>query len=132
MNKGLVFDGKNFDVKTWNDGDSYEFLRENVDGYIEHLNVPKLDERKIDIWLNEEGKLIGLEPTIMLSSDGELVDYIVGPVVFTRYSDDGETLSLADGDVDYIKNLLSHYCIVSYTDSHGKNHYNETFPCLEV
>ena len=130
MNKGLVFDGKNFDVKTWNDGESYEFLRNNVDGYIEHLNVPVLDERNIDIWLNEEGKLIGLEPTIVLTNDGRMVDVVVGTVVFTRYDDEGATLSLTDGDVDYIKKALAKKVILSYKGDDGS--HLVTLPRLEV
>lgn len=101
MNYALVYNVKDgFHVKNYTD--SYEFIRTEVDGWIEHINLPVFDERHIDVWLNEEGKILGLEPTIALFNKKDLVDVVVGTIVFTRYNDDGETLPLSTEDIAYI------------------------------
>ena len=58
----------------------YEALKDAVGGMIE-VTYP-FDE-EVGIILNEEGKLIGLEPDrAMRTNDGEVYDIYVGPFLF--------------------------------------------------
>jgi len=52
----------------------------------------------IDVWFNEEGKLIGLPPNLVLRMPGsrEIWDVVMGPVFFTTHDDEGDTCSLPD------------------------------------
>lgn len=81
--------------------DSYNFLRDTVEGYIERVPLDSLGE--IDMWCNEEGKLIGLDPSIVLMHKNRAYDVVVGNVVFTRHDGEGETISLTDKDIEFIK-----------------------------
>lgn len=78
-------------------GGSYEVLSGAVGGYIECVSV----KDDLDMWVNEEGKLIGLP----LNPIGTRVwrevygptDVIAGDIIFTGGVDDeGETLGLSD------------------------------------
>ena len=48
----------------------------------------------IDIWFNEEGKLMQLEPNLGLVCRGRLFDVLVGTAFFTTHDEDGGTTSL--------------------------------------
>lgn len=74
------------------EGDIGEALRALVGGWLEC--VPLWDGVH-DIWLNEEGKLLGLEPNRMVraSSDGAAWD-IVGTLVVAAHNEQGDTTSL--------------------------------------
>jgi hypothetical protein len=84
--------------------DGLKGLQNIVGGYVECLRVIDADEVAggLDAWINEEGKLIGLERNdlaaiVYLSLGGglRLGDYIAGPVAFTGGVDaDGETLGI--------------------------------------
>lgn len=104
--KAMIFDGKRLkevDYKT----DSYDFISTNVGGYIERIPIRDLDSRNIDMWCNEDGKFTDLQTSIVLAHDGKAYDFVVGNVVFTK-NDDGETTSLTDDDVKFIKNKFDH------------------------
>ena len=93
--------------------DSYEMLRKNVNGYIERVSwFPMFEERNIDLWINEEGKLLKLIPTLAIIEKNKLVDILVGNIVFTRH-DEEETTPLKEEDFDYIKSFIQSY-IVSF------------------
>jgi len=49
--------------------------------------------RLVDIWFNEEGKLIGLAENLNLVCEGRLFDILVGTAFFASHDDEGETLS---------------------------------------
>lgn len=51
-------------------------------------------ENGIDIYLNEEGKLMGLSPNLKLFHNGHLYDVLVGTVFFSKINDEGEAISL--------------------------------------
>ena len=106
MNKAMIFDGRGLTIEEY-DGDSLEFLQKSVGGYIERIPLRSLDNKKIDMWCNENGKLIGLPLTLMLFYQGKILDGIVGNVVFTKTNDDGDTISLTEKDIKYIKKLFS-------------------------
>lgn len=83
--------------------DSYEYIRDTVRGMIEHVPLNSLDKNCIDMWCNDEGKLIGLEPSIVLSHKGKPYDCVVGNVVFSRHNRGGDTVSLTDDDIKLIR-----------------------------
>ena len=59
------------------------------------------------MWCNEEGKFDNdLEPTMALTCDGKIYDYLVGNLVFTRTDGKGNTTTLTDDDVKYITSLI--------------------------
>lgn len=99
--KALVYDGTFLVEKEFDKKNSYEFLRNAVGGYIEHIPMESLGS--IDMWCNEEGKLLGLEPTIVLKYEGKEYDFVCGSVVFTRHDGRGGTIGLKKEDIDFIE-----------------------------
>ncbi|MCR5837166.1 MAG: DUF3846 domain-containing protein [Lachnospiraceae bacterium] len=88
-------------------GDELEDLQGEVDGYIQTTYFgEKLAERKISLIFNEDGKMIGLPPTIALVEDGELIDVIVGNVVICS-SDATSFGSINESQKDFIKKELA-------------------------
>ena len=79
---------------------SLKVLQSAVDGWIEAVDLS--DE--MTMWVNEEGKLIGLirndMATKMFREVFGNVDVIMGDVVFTGGADDeGETVGLTDAQI---------------------------------
>lgn len=71
---------------------SFEAMRAIVGGYLECLPIWS----GYDVWINEEGKLLGLEPNRLLATgrcDGSAWD-VVG-TLFVADNEDGETVSLS-------------------------------------
>lgn len=104
--KALIIpvDGKPREV-AFDRGASYEVLRNAVGGYIECVALSDT----LDMWVNEDGKLISLPINSTATFLWTLVygptDVIVGDVIFTGGVDDeGETLGLSD---DQIERLLA-------------------------
>lgn len=86
-----------------------EELQNIVDGYIEYPYLEKLYEKGISIIVNEEGKLMDLEPSIALNHKGQMIDYYCGNVIFvgTKETEDGnENDSLTDEQIDFIKKYV--------------------------
>jgi Domain of unknown function (DUF3846) len=94
------------EVAEFDNSTCYEVLSGAVEGLIEC--VPLLDQ-KTDLWVNEEGKLNGLDQneiaTKLWVDNYGYTDVIVGNVVVTGGTDDeGYTLGLTDEQVDYYLN----------------------------
>lgn len=71
-------------------------------GYLEYINLGY----NLCMLINEEGRLKYLKPNI------EVYDMnIVGTVLFSKYDDEGELISLTDNDVECIMNLLKYKII---------------------
>ena len=69
-----------------------------VGGLIEHISYPKLNG--VDIWCNEEGKLLNLEPNIHMP---EYQDDIVGTIFISACNIiNGETISVPSKHIDFI------------------------------
>jgi len=89
------------EVKEFTVGDSYNMLREAVGGYIECVHLRSLG---VDMWCNEEGKLIGLPlnelATELFFQEFNAVDLMVGDVIFTTCDDEGETQGLSQEQID--------------------------------
>lgn len=86
-----------------------ETLQRIVGGYIE---IPYLSERfadeGIDVVINEEGKIIGLEPQIVLFNkrNNRLLDIVVGNCVFVSHDEEGNTIGLNQKQIDVVKEEL--------------------------
>lgn len=78
-----------------------------VGGFIELLPLSILDENYIQAFVNEEGKLIGLDPTALLTAKGNVCDLVAGNIMFVGYDDEGETVGLEDEQIDLINALFS-------------------------
>ena len=100
-----VIDGKKYE-------DTLSMLQKNVGGFIDLLYLgEELAERDIDAYVNDEGKLIGLEPNFVrqfVKKDGDsLYDIVQGNVVFSKVDQsDGKTYPLDDDDIEFIKNYM--------------------------
>jgi hypothetical protein len=85
----------------------YETLSTAVNGMIELVSISK----DIDMWLNEEGKLIGLEPnviaTMLFYKAFSKFDLVMGNVIITGGSDDeGKTIGLSNESIIDIMTML--------------------------
>jgi len=85
----------------------YDTLYEAVNGLVELVSI----NEDIDMWLNEEGKVNGLEPNIIASLLYNKVfpnfDVIMGDVVITGGADDeGNTVGLSDQSIQDVMALI--------------------------
>lgn len=86
---------------------SYDFLFESVNGLVQLVSLNK----DVDMWLNEEGKVNGLQTNMLATLLWNKVfpnpDIIMGDVVITGGVDEeGNSLGLKDGDILDIMALL--------------------------
>ena len=88
--------GENPEVKEYQKI-KYEDLKEAVGGWIEAVSL----DNGVTLWVNEEGKLIGLKNNFVLGNMS-----IEGDVIFTSVDDEGETTGLTDDQIDYVKSLF--------------------------
>ena len=86
-----------------------EALQSIVGGWIEipYLSS-KLSKEGIDVVINEEGKLIGLEPQIVVLKKGinRPLEVVVGNCVFVSHNEEGETIGLTDKQIRIVENEL--------------------------
>jgi Domain of unknown function (DUF3846) len=89
-------------VVEFNNETSYSVLSGAVGGYIQPVWLPS---RKVEMWVHEEGKLIGLEQnpygTALWVEAYGLTDVVVGDIILTGGTDhNGYTLGLKQAQVD--------------------------------
>ena len=77
-------------------------MQDLVGGYIELVQT----EEGFNVWCNEEGKLIGLEPNFYLTVDRR--DYMAGQVFVCLDDGEGEISSINKQQADY---FLYHYVV---------------------
>jgi hypothetical protein len=86
-------------------GQSYDMLREAVGGLFQPVALPS---KKVDMWVNEEGKFmehlfqnpIG---TALWAEDYGLTDVIIGDIIITGGADEeGDTIGLNDTELSEI------------------------------
>jgi hypothetical protein len=101
----------NKELVDFEEGTFLNIAQKAVGGWIQVVPLPTKD---IDLYLNEEGKLNGLDQnpiaTALWSEDYGLTDYIVGDVIITGgYNENGETVGLADTQIsalmDYTRTI---------------------------
>ena len=92
-----------------------ESLQKIVGGWIE---IPYLSQRfaeeTIDVIINEEGKLIGLEPQIAVvkKDNNKILDLVVGNCIFASHDEEGDTIGLNDKQIEIIKEELRYEAMV--------------------
>ena len=93
-------------AKSFEIGESYQMISDGVGGWIElvHLNAG------IDMWVNENGIAENLpyNPTataIYWSHFGFMSGTIFGDVVFTNSNDEGDTIGLTVGQLEYLNEI---------------------------
>jgi len=96
------------EIRTFTVGDSYELLKDAVGGWVEHAYLSSLG---VDLWLNEEGKMLGLErneiATLLFQNEFGPFDSIRGNVIFTGGTDaEGETLGLTEEQIKELMQLF--------------------------
>lgn len=95
-------------------------LQAIVGGNIEIPYISKeLAEMGIDMIINEEGKLEDLRTSIVIVDEetDEILDTIKGNVIFASHDEDGETVSLNDEQLDYLRKNI--YNNVAYSIGEG-------------
>lgn len=85
---------------------TYEMLRDEIGGTIDVCMIDGV----LDIWVDDEGMLKGLSPTILIkrSKKPELTDYdtlLVGPAVFASHNSSGDTISLTEEAIEIINQM---------------------------
>ena len=102
-----------------------EDLQKIVDGYIE---VPflsyKFSNNKIDIIINEEGKLIqGMNPEIAIVDEdsGKILDIVYGNCIFASHNDEGDTIELNNKQKAIVEKELSTIAVL--TNPNTFKHY---------
>lgn len=102
--KALTFDGITLKEVNITTEDPYDFVRDWVGGYIE--NIPMLSLSGLDMWCNEEGKLIGLMPTMALTYKGELYDVVCGNACILGHDSEGNMTGLSDENIERVKKVF--------------------------
>lgn len=91
-------------VEEFQAGKSYDFLSKTVGGFVEVVSLYDKPGSP-DLWLNEEGKLKGLDQnpvaTALWVDMYDLTDVICGDVVITNTDAEGETIGLTDEQIEY-------------------------------
>jgi hypothetical protein len=107
--------GNQLDVKEIVTDDSYKMLSDAVGGYIEALTLGVVEgERRVTVWLNEEGKLNNLPPNFALVEGENIYDIVMGDIIITSTDDEGETVGLTDKEIEFVRerfnfNLFGRY-----------------------
>lgn len=117
----ILFNGKTLTPMTIDSG--YKALQALVDGLISMPFLGTTIEKEgIDMIINDEGKLLELPPSLLILQDvnsdnheENIVELLAGNVVFARHTEDGETISVRDGDLELIKSKLV-YSGLEYLD----------------
>lgn len=86
---------------------SLEQMQEIVGGLIEPVYIQLFAERNIDIWVNEEGKILNLQPSCFVTNGKETVDILVGNILFTKSDNDGGTTPLTNDDIQFIQDNMT-------------------------
>lgn len=87
----------------------YEEIHNGVNGYIErYIPNKEFSDNHIDIWIDEEGKLKGLQPNIaVLGENNEIIEMLVGDAIFTSLNEEtGESLPLTEEQIQIIERSL--------------------------
>ena len=93
-------------VEKFEIGDSYQMLKQNVNGWLECVRLDK----NIDMWVNENGIAENLDynataTAIYWTSFGFMSGQIFGNVVFTSSNDEGDTIGLTKTQGDYLREI---------------------------
>lgn len=91
-----------------------KYMQEVVGGWIEMPYLSEaLDSRKIDIVINEEGKLMELEPNILVMNKAEILDVVVGDILFVANDGEGKTIGLNDTQIEDLKHAFRYNEVIT-------------------
>ena len=91
-----------------------KYMQEVVGGWIEMPYLSEaLDSRKIDIVINEEGKLMELEPNILVMNRAEILDVVVGDILFVANDGEGKTIGLNDTQIEDLKHAFKYNEVIT-------------------
>ncbi|MDO4501387.1 MAG: DUF3846 domain-containing protein [Erysipelotrichaceae bacterium] len=86
--------------------ESLESLQSFVGGYIEMIQLT--EDEDVDIVINEEGKLLGLDANRILMRNGQIVDVLVGDLIVVGANPNtGETVSVPEHKIPFFMDMFS-------------------------
>lgn len=126
MNKILKLNAETLqleEIKVNNNIVTCEELHNAIGGNFEHINFNEnFIKNRIDIWVDEEGKLKDLKPSIALINQGkQIVDVLAGDVIFTSTDELGNTLSLHDNQIKIIKEEIKYTCMLAIQNNNDSD-----------
>lgn len=85
-----------------------EYMQSVVDGLIE---IPYLSEYLyklgVDIVINEEGKINGLDPNMLVFNNKmEIADVLMGDILFASSNDDGKSIGLSNEQIEGVMKIF--------------------------
>ena len=101
-----------------------EDMQEIVNGRIE---IPYISEelykKKIDMVVNEEGKIANLENSLfILDKNNKILDIIAGSILFCGVDEEGASIGLTDEQIKFIKESINEHSKVNI-NGEIKNYY---------
>jgi hypothetical protein len=97
------------EVREFVKDDSYELIRNAVEGWIECVHLNSLG---VDMWVNEEGKIYNLDAnefgTFLYSREFGVLDMICGNIIFTVPTPSGDTVGLSSSQIEKLTELLGY------------------------
>lgn len=97
-------------------GETYDLIKSVIEGCFDVVRVGVLEENNIDIFVDDEGKLLELDPNILIldRDTEEMVDYIAGDVIFLSYDNEGNSIGLTEKQLEILdKEVFDEACILT-------------------
>jgi hypothetical protein len=108
LNENLHFE----EIETKSKEVRYYELKNAIGGYFERVTFNnKLQEAKVNVFVDEEGKIKNLPITVVVFDKGKIVETLVGPLVFTG-ANDPNMPSITDEQIAVVKDVLSEIAIL--------------------
>jgi hypothetical protein len=91
-------------------------LQNEVGGSIDIPFISEtLNEQGIDVVIDDEGKIKQKPITVaIIDTEGKMIEVIAGPVLFTSHDSDGNTIGLADSQLEYLQSLFERMLITPF------------------
>lgn len=115
----------------YDEHNSLKFLQKAVKGSIEHLSLDsELYKYGIDSYINDEGKILDLEPSFLLiDRDGVIVDMIAGNVIFCAY-ENADNMGMEEWQLEIFYRWLEGLRVAT-VKSPEKKYVNKVY-CIEL
>lgn len=101
-------------------------MQDVVGGLLEHVSVSDT----VDMWINDEGKLLGLPTNLFLAYNGRIYDSVQGDILFSSHDDEGETIGLSKDDEKVVMGMYNR--LVMCHDPFTENSRVDLFPVLDL
>ena len=133
MGKILRLNTESLEFEELNTSDiivGYRELMEAVGGYFERVTFNKrLCENNIDVFVNEEGKLINLDLSVVVVNQNNVVETLAGDIVFAGRRNN-ETLPLTENQIEIIKEELERKINITYLKNDSKERHKKVVRIL--